>query len=67
MQYCFLVLYLSMIYPVDSAVQLLKQLHVRPGKQDELHVRPGKQDERSIIIVDPLCSKLAKTTLANIE
>lgn len=57
MQYCFLVLYLSMIYPVDSTVQLLKQLHVRPGKQDE----------RSIIIVDPLCSKLAKTTLANIE
>jgi len=57
MQYCFLVLYLSMIYPVDSTVQLLKQLHVRAGKQDE----------RSIIIVDPLCSKLAKTTLGNIE
>lgn len=43
---------------MDSTVQLLKQLDVGPGKQNNQYI---------IIIVDPLCSKLAKATLANIE
>ena len=59
MQYCFpfYTYPFLKIYPVDSTVQLLKQLHVGPGKQND----------HSIIIVDPRYSKLANITLANIE
>ena len=56
--FCFVLIHLIKIYPVDSTVQLLKQLDVGPGKQNNQYI---------IIIVDPLCSKLAKATLANIE